>query len=100
MKTIAASILVLVGCFGCASDEPNREMAPDDRAHPEGIAYDPVSHAEVRTDSPWKTSWHDRWYYFESEENKMKFDLDPEKYVAPNERPKEMRRKVYPHQVQ
>jgi YHS domain-containing protein len=101
MKTFAVSILVLLGCFGCASEEPTREMAAaDDPAHPAGIAHDPVSHVEVRTDSPWKSSWNGTWYYFESQENKMRFDVNPEAYVATDGRAKPERRKVYPHQVQ
>ncbi len=100
MRTTALSILILLGCYGCASDEPTREMAPADRAHPTGIAYDPVSHVEVRTDSPWNTSWHGNWYYFESQENKMRFEVDPEKYVSSEGPPRKETRKVYPHQAQ
>jgi YHS domain-containing protein len=99
MRTIAVSILILLGCFGCASDEPAREMAPADRAHPTGVAYDPVSHAEVGTDSPWSASWHGNWYYFESQENKMRFEADPDKYVPSDGRARPERRKVYPHEV-
>lgn len=100
MRTIAVSILILAGSFGCASDEPTREMAPADRAHPTGVAYDPVSHAEVGTDSPWSTSWHGNWYYFESQENKMRFDAAPEKYTYTEAPTRKETRKVYPHQVQ
>ena len=101
MKTAALSVLVLLGSFGCASEEPTREMAPaNDRAHPTGIAYDPVSHVEVHTDSPWSTSWNGNWYYFESQENKMRFEVDPERYVTSESRPRKETRKVYPHQAQ
>jgi len=100
MKTFAGLILVLLGCFGCASDESTQEMAADDPAHPAGIAYDPVTHVEVRTDSPWKSSWNGAWYYFESSENKMRFDVNPEAYVVPDPRTKKERRKVYPYQAQ
>ena len=98
MKTFAASILVLLGCFGCASDEPPREMAADP-GHPAGIAHDPVSHVEVRTDSPWKSLWNGTLYYFESPENKMRFDVNPEAYVVTNERMLQERRKIYPYQA-
>jgi YHS domain-containing protein len=99
MKTVAVSLVVLLGCFGCASDEPTRQMATDDPAHPTGIAHDPVSHAEVSTDSPWKSSWHGQWYYFESQENRMRFEANPEAYIT-SERTKPEQRKVYPHQLQ
>jgi YHS domain-containing protein len=99
MKTIAVSLLVLLGCFGCASDEPTRQMATEDPAHPTGIAHDPISHVEVGTDSPWKTSWNGQWYYFESQENKMRFEANPRAYL-PEERSRSEQRKAYPHQVQ
>ena len=100
MKIFTVSLLVLLGCFGCASGEPPRQMAADDPGHPAGIAHDPVSHVEVRTDSPWKSLWNGTWYYFESQENRMRFEVHPEAYAAPSERSTQERRKVYPHQVQ
>ena len=99
MKTVAVSLVVLLGCLGCASDEPTRQMATDDPMHPTGIAHDPVSHVEVGTDSPWKASWQGQWYYFESQENKLRFEVNPEAYL-PSERTKPQQRKVLPHQAQ
>jgi len=99
MRTIAASTLILLGCFGCASDEPDRQMAPDDPAHPTGIAFDPVSNVEVRTDSPWKTSWKGNWYYFESEENQLKFEVNQEAYIPEYGPKRPLKYKVNPNQM-
>jgi YHS domain-containing protein len=100
MKTIAVSILVLFGAFGCASEDPSHPMAPDDSSRVAGVAFDPVSHVEVSTTSPWKSLWKGTWYYFESDDNKLKFDVNPEAYIGLQERTPKERRKVYPHQVQ
>ena len=79
MKTTAVLMLILLACFGCASDEPTRQMATDDPAHPAGIAHDPVTHVQVGTDSAWKTTWRGNWYYFESHENQLRFEADPDR---------------------
>ena len=96
MRAIASLAVILLGSLGCASDEPDRQMAPDDPAHPTGIAYDPVSKVEVKTDSPWKTSWQGNWYYFESEENQLKFEVNQEAYIPEYGRERPLKYKVKP----
>lgn len=106
MKTFTASILACLFLSGCASDEPSRErpMAGDpsgahDETRGSNVTLDPVTGADVRTDSAWRTHWNGRWYFFESEESLGKFKSDPTAYVAEDGRRKETRRKLYPHDV-
>lgn len=96
MKTLSASLVAILFLAGCASDEPERETPM--AGEPE-IAVDPVTGAEVRTDSPWKTQWNDHWYYFGSEASLRKFESDPAAYVREEGAPKKTRRKVYPHEL-
>lgn len=75
---------------------PTAYVTEDGRIRP---STDPVTHVEVRRNTPWKTTWKGDSYYFESEENLKKFEVHPTAYVTENGRSKEMRRKVYPYQV-
>jgi YHS domain-containing protein len=90
MKTLIASIVASLVLVGCASNETTRGSV---------VATDPVSYAEVQTDSAWKTSWHGDWYYFESEENLRKFESNPTAYVREAGRPNPERYKVRPQDV-
>ncbi len=99
MKILALSLLAALILHGCASDDSRDPQMADDH-----IATDPVSYAEVRSDSDWNTYWKGHWYYFEPRENQRKFEADPTSYVDGDgrlrqERPQE-RYKVYPHQLQ
>jgi len=94
MKLLAALLLTMLALFGCSSDSHDMQMAGD--PHP---TTDPVSYVEVRTDSPWKTEWNGRWYFFESEENLKKFEARPTSYVTSEGTPKREVRTVYPHDL-
>ena len=107
MKTSIASMVACLILFGCSSskdtDEGRRVGDPsggtNDAVGPATLATDPVSDAQVRTDSAWKTYWHGHWYYFDSEENLRSFESDPTVYVRDNGRLNPERRKVYPQDV-
>ena len=96
MKTLLVSILASLFLIGCASDTSRNEGGSSEGY---AVATDPVSGAQVRTDSPWNASWHGNRYYFESEQNLWKFQSDPTAYVAEDGRVKQERYKVPPHGV-
>ena len=100
MKALSLSLLTALFLYGCSSDESSREkpMAGDPSGSNE-VATDPVSTAEVRTDSAWNTYWNGRWYYFESRENQRKFESSPTSYVREDGRVQQERYKVRPHDV-
>src|SRR5688572_3367903 len=62
MKALLTSMFAGLLLSGCSSEPQERPMADD----PTGVAValDPVSGAEVRTDSPWWTSYNGVRYYF------------------------------------
>jgi len=95
MKTLIALLLTALALANCSSDNRDMQMAGEPT-----VTTDPVSRAEVRTDSPWKTTWNGDWYFFESEENLQKFEARPTRYVAPAGTPARERREVYPHDLQ
>ena len=95
MKFFTALLLTILALFGCSSDSRDMQMAGD--PYP---TTDPVSKAEVLTDSPWRTQWNGDWYFFESEENLERFKSHPTKYVTSEGTPKRERRTIYPHDLQ
>ena len=95
MKLLAAALLTMLALFGCSSDSRDMQMAGD--PYP---TTDPVSKAEVRTDSPWRTDWNGDWYFFESEENLRKFRAHPTNYVTSEGAPKRERRTIVPSDLQ
>jgi YHS domain-containing protein len=95
MRLLTASLLTMLALFGCSSDGRDPQMAGD--GYP---TTDPVSKAEVRTDSPWRTEWNGDWYYFESEENLKKFEARPTSYVPKAPEVRRERRTIYPYDVQ
>lgn len=99
MKTFVASLLASLILIGCSSNEPPDETPMSGEQTGVRPAFDPVSGTEVRTDSIWKTRWNDGWYYFESEENLQKFQVNPTAYIPENGRPKRERRTVTPNEV-
>jgi YHS domain-containing protein len=102
MKTFAVSLIAVLFLSGCASEEPAREMAADPEYTPASsdVAFDPVTGATVRTDSPWKSSWKGTWYYFASEGSLRAFEANPKAYAPEDDlrRPRE-RRTLTPNEV-
>jgi YHS domain-containing protein len=94
MKIFLIFLLTSLILSGCSSDSRDLQMAGDSQP-----TTDPVSRAEVRTDSPWKTQWNGEWYFFESEENLKKFRAKPTSYVTSEGTPKRERRTIYPHDL-
>ena len=95
MKSLTAVTLAILALFGCSSDSREMQMAGDPLP-----TTDPVSKAEVRTDSPWRTQWNGDWFFFESEENLKEFRARPTRYVTSEGTPKRERRTIYPHDLQ
>jgi len=95
MKPFLAFLLAGLVLSGCCSDSRDMQMAGDPT-----VTSDPVSHVELRTDSPWKTRWNGDWYFFESEENLKKFQARPTSYVTSEGTPKRERRILYPQDLQ
>jgi YHS domain-containing protein len=94
MKILIPTLLGVLALSGCSSEEPQRETPmADDQA----IVIDPVNGHDVQTNTPWKSSWKGRWYYFESEGNLKAFEANPSAYVpGETRRDRPERRKLVP----
>jgi YHS domain-containing protein len=55
-------------------EAPTKYVTEDGRTVP---SRDPISGAEVRRDTEWKTFRDGTWYYFDSEANMRKFEARP-----------------------
>lgn len=95
MKAFIVALLAGLALYGCSTDE--RSARSEDSA-PVHYAIDPVTGAEVRTDTDWKTHWNGSWYYFESEENRRRFKSDPTAYIGDDGR-RRTQRPVKPSDV-
>jgi YHS domain-containing protein len=97
MRVLSFSLLAALSLLGCSSSDSSREVGAPDSA--DVVATDPVSLADVSTDSPWNTYWDGHWYYFESRENQRQFESSPTSYVREDGRERPQRYKVQPSQV-
>ena len=98
MKYLLLSLLASVALFGCSDHSRRGDPTGYHNDQPTAHQVDPVSGAPVRSDSAWTSYWHGDWFYFESEDNRRKFDADPTAYVTDDGRAQQ-KRKVTPSEV-
>lgn len=64
-------------------EDDRQDTAPPSAGNRPGKLFDPVSgHGFAAGDAPISTVYGGRAYYFESRENRDRFEADPERYLA------------------
>ncbi len=92
---VLAGVFFLMMRFGCGSHVMghghggHEEQASGKDRESAGLHWlppetdiDPVSHVSLRTESAKSSVYRGTVYYFSSEENRARFEADPERYVG------------------
>ena len=81
MKTLALAVLASLPLAGCYVDEDHG------RRHEARAEFvDPVCGVAVSSDSPWRTDYEGRTYYFHDRECRERFREHPQGYAGDRDR--------------